>query len=358
MPRRSRAIRTPESLYEQNLITEEKLPEIRSVAKRYAVSITPAIRERMETPDDPVARQFVPTADELVTLPEERADPIGDAPFTPVKGITHRYPDRLLLKPMHLCPVYCRFCFRREVVGPGEGMLSADEMARALEYIRSQPDVWEVILTGGDPLMISPARLEPIMTALDAIEHVKVIRFHTRIPVVDPDRVTDALIEALGTETPVWVVVHTNHVQELGDAARAALRRLSSAGIPLLSQTVLLKGVNDTPTALEDLFRTLVANRVKPYYLHHGDLAPGTHHFRTSIQHGQELMGRLRGRLSGTCQPTYVLDIPGGHGKVPVGPSYLEDQGNHTYRVRDPWGCHHDYPPGPVPDAEPAQFTL
>ncbi|MEU4028055.1 lysine-2,3-aminomutase-like protein [Streptomyces anulatus] len=354
MARSTRTIRTTQSLADNALVREEDLPVIREVAERYAVSITPAMHQIITGPDDPIARQFVPTGAELVIAPEERADPIGDDPFTPVKGITHRYPDRLLLKPMHLCPVYCRFCFRREVVGPGEGMLSAPEMEASLDYIRSRPEVWEVILTGGDPLLISPARLAPIMRALDAIDHVKVIRFHTRVPVVDPQRITDELITALGTETPVWVVVHTNHRQELGDDARTALRLLSRNGIPLLSQTVLLKGVNDTPQALEDLFRTLVANRVKPYYLHHGDLAQGTSHFRTTIAHGQDLMQKLRGRLSGTCQPTYVLDIPGGHGKVPIGPTYINDTDTGSgaaHRVTDPWGTHHTYPPTPGPDA-------
>jgi lysine 2,3-aminomutase len=163
--------------------------------------------------------------------------------------------------------------------------------------------------------------------------------------VVDPDRVTTDLVAALTLDTPVWVVVHTNHSQEIGEQARRALRRLVEAGIPLVSQTVLLKGVNDTPEALEDLFRTLIVNRVKPYYLHQGDLAKGTGHFRTTIEEGQELMRRLRGRVSGMCQPTYVLDIPGGHGKVPIGPHYLRD-GN--TRVTDPWGREHRYPP--VPD--------
>lgn len=349
MPRSTRTIRTTEALLGNGLVSEESLSEIRDVAKRYAVSITPAMRQLITHPDDPVGRQFVPTGAELLITPEERADPIGDDPFTPVKGITHRYPDRLLLKPMHLCPVYCRFCFRREVVGPGEGMLSAAETDAALDYIRAHPEVWEVIFTGGDPLLISPARLRPLMEALDTIEHVKVIRFHTRVPVVDPARITDELVAVLGTETPVWVVVHTNHAQELGDTARAALRRLTRAGIPLLSQSVLLKGVNDTPEALENLFRTLVANRVKPYYLHHGDLAQGTSHFRTTITEGQDLMRGLRGRLSGTCQPTYVLDIPGGHGKVPIGPSYLDGTGA-AGLVTDPWGTQHLYPPAAAPE--------
>ncbi|WP_082558953.1 lysine-2,3-aminomutase-like protein [Kitasatospora sp. MBT66] len=375
MRNRPRTIRTTESLLENGLIDEESLPEIRDVAKRYAVSITGVMQEQIAHVDDPVARQFVPTGAELLITAEERADPIGDDPFTPVKGITHRYPDRLLLKPMHLCPVYCRFCFRREVVGPGEGMLGQAELEAALDYIRAHEEVWEVIFTGGDPLIIAPTKLRPIMAALDAIEHVKVIRFHTRVPVVDPERVTDELVEALATETPVWVVVHTNHSQEIGEAARGALRRLNRGGVPLLSQTVLLRGVNDTPEALEGLFRTLVANRVKPYYLHHGDLAQGTGHFRTTIAEGQELVRRLRGRVSGTCQPTYVLDIPGGHGKVPIGPSYLEPGedgadgtggtggGSETHVVTDPWGERHHYPPrvaattAPAAPAAPATTT-
>jgi lysine 2,3-aminomutase len=338
----ARSIRTPKDLLAEKLLDEDQLPAITDVARRYAVSITPTIRDQITGPDDPVGRQFVPTELELITTPEEREDPIGDDPFTPVKGVTHRYPDRVLFKPVHVCPVYCRFCFRREVVGPGEQMLKGEALEAALDYIRSHPEIWEVIFTGGDPLIVAPSKLRPMLEALDAIKHVKVIRFHTRVPVVDPGRINDDLVNALTLDTPVWVVVHTNHSQEIGDEARAALRRLTGAGIPLASQTVLLKGINDTPEALEDLFRTLVANRVKPYYLHHGDLAMGTGHFRTTIAEGHKLVRRLRGRVSGLCQPTYVLDIPGGHGKVPVGPSYLN--ADHT-AVTDPWGSEHAYPP-------------
>lgn len=342
-----RAIRTPEALRDTGLITDDEFHEIRDVTKKYALSITPSMRSRIDTAEDPVGLQFVPSGRELVTTEEELADPIGDDPFTPVKGITHRYPDRLLLKPMHLCPVYCRFCFRREVVGPGEGMLSPSEMEAAMDYVRGHPEIWEVIFTGGDPLHLSAARLEPILAALNDIEHVRVIRFHTRVPVVQPERITAELCETLKIDTPVWIVVHTNHSQEIGPEARASLRRLSESGIPLLSQTVLLRGVNDSAEALESLFRTLIANRVKPYYLHHGDLARGTSHFRTSIEEGQALMTALRGNVSGVCQPTYVLDIPGGHGKVPIGPSYLEPQvgEGRDYQVTDPWGQVHDYPP-------------
>ncbi|MFJ3220541.1 EamA family transporter [Kitasatospora sp. NPDC086801] len=221
---------------------------------------------------------------------------------------------------------------------PGTSVPAAErshsQLAAALDYIRSHLEIWEVIFTGGDPLIMAPDRLRPILRALDGIEHVKVIRFHTRVPVVDPDRVTEDLVEALTMDTPVWVVMHTDHSQEIGDDARRALRLLAGSGIPLVSQTVLLKGVNGSPEALEDLFRTLIVNRVKPYYLHHGDLAVGTSHFRTTIGEGQALARSLRGRVSGLCQPTYVLDIPGGHGKVPIGPTYLNGDGT----VTDPWG--------------------
>ena len=349
-----RTIRTPEALRDAELITDDAMDEIRDVTKKYALSITPAIRSRIDTADDPVGRQFVPSGQELITTAEELADPIGDDPFTPVKGITHRYPDRLLLKLMHLCPVYCRFCFRREVVGPGEGMLSPSEIDTAIDYIRTHREIWEVIFTGGDPLHLSPARLGPILSALDEIEHVRVIRFHTRVPVVQPERITTELCQTLKIDTPVWIVVHTNHSQEIGPQARASLRRLTESGIPLLSQTVLLRGINDSAEALESLFRTLIANRVKPYYLHHGDLARGTAHFRTSIAEGQILMAALRGNVSGVCQPVYVLDIPGGHGKVPIGPSYLHPQeaGDDTYQLTDPSGQTHDYPP-PTPRLNP-----
>jgi lysine 2,3-aminomutase len=289
-----------------------------------------------DDPHGPVARQFVPDAREAETAPEELADPIGDERFSPVKGIVHRYPDRVLLKPLLSCPVYCRFCFRREVVGTKKSTLTAKELDSAFAYIASHDEIWEVILTGGDPFALSPRRLSAILRRLNAIPHVETIRIHTRIPVVDPRRVP---FGALNSDKPIYVVVHCNHADEITEAARDAFRRLADSGIPLLSQTVLLKGVNDDAKTLETLFRTLVRNRVKPYYLHHADLVRGTAHFRTSIAEGQALMRALRGRVSGLCQPSYVLDIPGGHGKVPVGPGYFEDG-----RVTDPQGCVHPYP--------------
>ena len=295
---------------------------------------------------DPIARQFLPDLRELTIAPEELADPIGDEVHAPVKGIVHRYPDRVLLKPLLTCPVYCRFCFRREAVGPGSDALTATELAQALDYIRARPEIWEVILTGGDPLMLSPRRLGQIVGALDAIPHVGVIRLHSRVPVADPKRVTPALIASLQSRSAaVYLAVHCNHARELSPAALGACASLSAAGIPLLGQSVLLRGVNDSVEALSALMRALVRARIKPYYLHHGDLARGTGHFRTSIAEGQALMRALRGRLSGLAQPTYVLDLPGGHGKVPVGPSYVTETEGGSYLIEDPWGERHLYPP-------------
>jgi lysine 2,3-aminomutase len=293
-------------------------------------------------PADSIARQFVPTEAELVQRPEESADPIGDEAHSPVTGIVHRYADRVLLKANHACAVYCRFCFRREMVGPqGQRPLSPGQLDQALGYVAAHPEVWEVIVTGGDPFVLSPRRLADLMRRLDGIDHVRVVRFHTRVPAVDPRRVTPALVRALkSSDKAVYVALHADHPRELTPAARAACARLVDAGVPMLGQSVLLKGVNDDPATLEALMRAFVETRIKPYYLHHADLAPGTGHFRTSIAEGQALMRDIRGRVSGLCQPTYVLDIPGGHGKVPVGPGYLD-----AGEVEDPCGGRHAYPP-------------
>ena len=303
-------------------------------------AITPTVAEMIEAdPTGPVARQFVPDAREHEFAPEELADPIGDEAFSPVKGVVHRYADRVLLKPILACPVYCRFCFRREYVGQKDTTLTAAELDAAFAYIAAHDEIWEVILTGGDPLALSPRRLAAIVARLEAIPHVEVIRIHSRVPIVDPRRVSAALVGALKIGKPVYVAIHCNHPDELGAETRRALARLADAGLPLLSQTVLLKGINDDAPTLEKLFRALVRNRVKPYYLHQADLARGTSQFRTTIADGQALMASLRGRVSGLCQPAYVLDIPGGHGKVPVGPTYYAEG-----RVTDPHGCVHTYP--------------
>jgi lysine 2,3-aminomutase len=318
------------------------------VAAQYAVAITPAIAELIDRtdPHDPIARQFVPDPAELDSKAEERADPIGDHAHSPVEGIVHRYPDRVLLKLTHVCAVYCRFCFRREMVGPAAEALTPAQLDRALDYIAGHPAIWEVILSGGDPLVLSARRLRQVVSRLAAMPHVKVIRVHSRVPVADPARITPELVRALKAKgTATYVVLHANHARELTPAAREACARLVDAGIPMLSQSVLLAGVNDDPQTLAALMRALVECRIKPYYLHHGDLAPGTSHLRTSIAQGQELMRGLRGRVSGLCQPTYVLDIPGGHGKSPVGPNYLSRNEAGRMLVEDFNGGLHRYPP-------------
>ena len=332
-------------LAREGLIAAEAADGLEQVVERFQLRLTRTMAERIaEGPaDGPVARQFVPGTAELDLGPGERADPIGDEAFSPLKGLTHRYADRVLLKPTHLCQVYCRFCFRREKVGHGEENLDEAEIAAALDYVRARPEIFEVILTGGDPLVLSDRRLGAIMDALAAIPHVAVVRLHSRAPVVDPERITPGIVAALRRRFATWIVVHTNHADEIGDAARAALGRLVDGGIPLLAQTVLLKGVNDDAASLEALFRALVAARVKPYYLHHLDLAEGTGQFRTSIEEGRALMRDLRGRVTGIAQPTYVLDIPGGHGKVPIGPDYLRATADGAYAVEDPNGVVHDY---------------
>ena len=339
----SRTLRRADELVGAGLIPASRRRAVARVARRFTVALTPHVVDLAKAAGEPIARQFVPDAAELHATGEERADPIGDDRFSPVKGVVHRYPDRVLLKPLLVCPVYCRFCFRRETVGKG-GTLSARELTTALTYIRRNPAIWEVIVTGGDPFLLSPRRLKDIVRALDAVPHVRVIRFHTRVPIVEPTRVTRTLVAALAAAKAIYVAIHANHPRELTAPTRAACVRLSKAGIPLLAQTVLLKGINDDAVTLEALFRELVAMRVKPYYLHHADLARGTSHFRASLAEGRTLMRALRGRVSGLCQPTYVLDLPGGHGKVPVGPCYAEALGDDSWSIEDPAGLRHRYP--------------
>jgi lysine 2,3-aminomutase len=346
-----KTLRSSDDLIAAGLVPHERRAEVEAVAARYALALTADVAELVDVadPHDPIARQFVPDRAELDNRPEELADPIGDDAHSPVEGIVHRYPDRVLLKPVHVCAVYCRFCFRREVVGQGRA-LSRAELDAALDYIRAHSEIWEVILTGGDPLVLSPRRLKEIVKALAAIEHVKIVRVHTRVPVVDPARVTPALVRALKERgLATYVVLHANHARELTSKARAACARIVDAGIPMLSQSVLLRGVNDDAATLGELMRALVECRIKPYYLHHGDLAPGTAHWRTGIEEGRTLMRALHGRLSGLCQPNYVLDIPGGHGKSPIGPNYLAriggTNGTACYEVEDFKGRRHAYPP-------------
>ncbi len=330
-------LRSARALADDGLIDADAAVRLAAVEARYAVAISPAMRTLITGPDDPIGLQFIPDPAELTIAPQERADPIGDDALSPVKGVVHRYPDRALLKPLLICPVYCRFCFRREHVGPDGGLLTDAELETAYAWFAAHPAVTEVILTGGDPLMLSPRRLGAIIRRLSAMSHIRTLRIHTRVPVADPDRVTEALAAAMDTDRALWLAVHANHALEFTPAAQAALRRLSRRGIPLLGQSVLLRGVNDNPQALEALFRAMVETRVKPYYLHQLDPAPGTGRFHVPIEQGRALLEALRGRVTGLAWPTYVLDIPGGFGKVPIGPDYRDGDG----MVRDIHGWVH-----------------
>ena len=349
-----RTLRHVDALIEAGFIAPKDRDRLAAVARRYPVALTRDMADLIDPSDpaDPIARQFVPSEEEFTVARAERADPIGDETFSPVEGVVHRYPDRALLKLVNVCAVYCRFCFRRETVGPGRAtMLSDEALARAIAYLRERAEIWEVILTGGDPLMLAPKRLREVMAELGRIGHIKVIRVHTRVPVVDSARVTSDLTRALGASgKTVWIALHANHPRELTPAARAACARLIDAGFPMVSQSVLMRGVNDSVATLENLLRAFVECRIKPYYLHHGDLAPGTAHLRTTITEGRMLTRALRGRVSGLCQPDYVLDIPGGHGKVYAGLAHVEQDGA-RWRVADYCGDVHAYADSSGPDA-------
>ena len=320
-------LRNAEALLAAGLIQPSALAAVAATEARYAVALSAAMRALIRTPDDPIGRQFIPDPTELIVSPHESLDPIGDDALSPVKGVVHRYADRALLKPLLVCPVYCRFCFRREHVGPDGGVLTDAELQAAYAWFADRPEVTEIILTGGDPLMLSPRRLADIIGTLSGMPHVQTIRIHSRVPVADPERLTEALAAAMETDRSMWLVVHANHAREFTRAAGAALRRVRALGIPVLGQSVLLRGVNDSAAALEALFRAMIAHRVKPYYLHQLDAAPGTARFHVPIEEGRALLELLRGRVTGLAWPTYVLDIPGGLGKVPIGPEYLRADG-------------------------------
>jgi lysine 2,3-aminomutase len=311
-------LRSISALIEAGLVNGETRAALDEVAARYAIAIPPALASLITSPDDPIGQQFIPHPGELVVAAHESADPVADEALSPVPGIVHRYPDRALLKPLLACPVYCRFCFRREQVGPDGGLLSDAELEAAFTYLAGQTQIREVILTGGDPLILSPRRLSHVLNRLSEISHIEVLRIHTRAPVADPSLVTDALAAVLDIKTPLFIALHANHASELTHSVRTALEKLQRRGIPILGQTVLLAGVNDSEAALGDLFRAMLRARIKPYYLHQLDAAPGTARFHVPPERGREILANLRGKISGTAIPTYIYDRPGGLGKIPL----------------------------------------
>lgn len=341
-------LRSPKQLIDAGLVLEGDRDAHEDLASRYDIGVSAHVYSRIADKgnalSDPVGRQYVPSVKELKIQNNEMNDPIGDDVYSPARGIVHRYPDRVLFKVTNVCAVYCRYCFRREMIGAGTDHLSDDDIEHALDYIRAQKSIWEVILTGGDPLVLSPRRLSYILQELDKISHVEVIRIHTRLPIVDPGKINDTLISVLKSISKgIHIVLHVNHTQELSDKVKSSIFSLRMAGCSLFSQSVLLKNVNDNAEVLENLFRKLICLHVHPYYLHHMDRAKGTSHFRVSLERGMEIMRDLQGRVSGLCLPKYMLDIPGGYGKIPIDSAHVTRLDGATYQVVDYQGDVHLY---------------
>ncbi len=297
-----------------------------SVLSRYPVRLSDYYAALIKRPDDAIWKQCMPDIRELEDK-QQCPDPLTETALSPVPGLIHRYPDRVVLLVSNRCPVYCRFCMRKRLVGSGDAPMGENELRDALEYIASHPAIHDVILSGGDPLMLDDASLSKILTGLRAISHVKIIRIGTRIPVTLPERVTPELCTLLKKFHPLYINTHFNHPDEITADSSAACALLADAGIPLGNQTVLLKGVNDSVEIMRSLMTGLLAIRVKPYYLHQMDLVQGTAHFRTSVRAGLEIVRGLRGHISGLAVPHYVIDLPGGKGKVAVLPDDVEIHG-------------------------------
>jgi lysine 2,3-aminomutase len=315
---------------------------LEAVVDRYPMRITPHYLGLIREAGDPIWRQCVPDPVELL---DEGAceDPLHEENLSPVPGIVHRYPDRVLFLVSGECAVYCRFCTRKRKVGCSAMASGPAHLSAGLDYIAGRPEIRDVLLSGGDPLLLPDVALERVLERLRAIPHVEMVRIGSRVPVTLPERITGSLCALLGRHHPLYLNTHFNHPRELTPEAARACARLADAGIPLANQTVLLRGVNDDPETMTDLVRGLLKIRVRPYYLHHMDLAKGTGHFRTRVEEGIAIMRALRGPVSGMAIPCYVIDTPGGRGKVPILPEYLEELGE-TVVLRLPDGGRLEFP--------------
>lgn len=309
---------------------------LEEVARRYPLRISPYYLDLIQTPGDAIWRQCVPDVRELLPC-EDGADPLDEERLSPVPLVVHRYPDRVLLLASGQCAVYCRFCTRKRKVGCASMGVTQERLDAAIDYIARTAQIRDVILSGGDPLLLEDDRLEHLLKRLRAIPHVEIIRLGSRVPVTLPERITDQLCGMLRRYHPLYLNTHFNHPRELTLQAFEACRRLADAGLPLGNQTVLLRGVNDTPVIMQQLVKGLLKMRVRPYYLHHMDLAAGTGHFRTRIETGLDIMAALRGPVSGLAVPHYVIDTPGGKGKIPLLPEYLLQLGEKVL-LRTPAG--------------------
>jgi lysine 2,3-aminomutase len=328
-----------------SLTPEERAGTILA-GKKLALGITPHFFNLIdrEDPDCPIRRQVVPRIEESITASDEMLDPCGEDSNMPVPGLVHRYPDRVLLLVTDRCASYCRYCTRSRVVsGAGEQELTMD-LEGAFAYLQNHPEVRDVLLSGGDPLLLSDSKLDAILTRLRQIPTIEFIRIGTRIPIFLPQRITTELLNVLKKHHPLWMSVHSNHPKELTQEVRMALGRLADAGIPLGNQSVLLKGVNDRADTLKSLFHKLLLCRVRPYYLYQCDLISGSAHLRTTIRDGQEIMEQLRGHTTGYAVPTYVVDGPGGGGKIPIGPNYIVGMADSRVILKNYKGDVYEYP--------------
>jgi lysine 2,3-aminomutase len=319
----------------------------RAEAEGFPISVTPYYASLADRHDAacPIRRQIVPLAEEAHEARGDLRDPLGEEAHEVAPELIQRYPDRALLLVTDRCAVYCRFCTRSRLVGNGGGPRSLEKLAPAFAYLRSHPDVRDIIVSGGDPLAMTTGRLTAILAELRSISSIETIRLATRVPVVLPSRITSELLEALRPFHPLWLMTHFNHPKELTEASRAALRQLADAGFPVMNQCVLLRGVNDDAETLKALFRGLVRERARPYYLLQMDPVRGSSHLRTPLARGVEIMEQLQGRLSGIALPKLIVDTPGGFGKVPHGPRYVlsEDRAAGVTRFRTPRGVEVDY---------------
>lgn len=304
----------------------EEKDELKETLEKFPMSITPyyaSLIDLSNYKDDPVFKQAFCSVEELNVEPYEMGDPLSEDSDSPVEHITHRYPDRVLFHVSNMCAMYCRHCTRKRKVGDTDHIPHRESLLKGLEYIRSHKEVRDVLLSGGDPLMLSDSAIEWLLDEVSSIEHVEVVRIGTRMPVVLPYRITDELTEILSRYDKLWINTHFNHPRELTDSSRQAVRKLVKAGIPLGNQTVLLAGVNDCPYIMKRLMQKLVKNRIRPYYIYQCDLSEGLSHFRTPVSKGIEIIESLRGHTSGFAVPTYVIDAPGGGGKIPIMPNYI-----------------------------------
>jgi lysine 2,3-aminomutase len=338
------------------LTDAERLGAQRAEHAGFPISVTPYYLSLIDRDDPscPIRRQVIPIADEALSTRGDLRDPLGEEAHQVAPELICRYPDRALLLVNDRCSVYCRFCTRSRLVGAGGGARSLTQLQPAFEYLRAHPEISDVIVSGGDPLVMATSKLERLLAALRDIPSVQTLRLATRVPVTLPQRVTDELLTALRPHHPIWVMTHFNHPREITPAARAACRRFADAGFPVMNQTVLLRGVNDDLATLESLFRALVRERVRPYYLLQMDPVRGTGHLRTPLAQGRELIGQLQGKLSGIALPKFIVDTPGGFGKVPAGPSFVVSEGDGVTRFKTHRGVEVDYVD---PDRSEAQPT-